>query len=115
MMKNNSLNKHIAYFDSIRGIAALTVVWAHFQGRYGNPLSPFTENTLFALLYDGNVAVSIFFVLSGFVLSAKYFNFPLADPRCTPNIRSFYIRRFCRISLPYGGVLLLSILVNRIL
>lgn len=59
----------IHYLDSIRGIAALMVVVYHYIGwRWSDTL----EFKLAAFVFNGNDAVSFFFVLSGFVLSFSY-------------------------------------------
>ncbi|MCB9988463.1 MAG: acyltransferase family protein [Rhodospirillales bacterium] len=61
--------------DSLRGIAALVVVFNHFYGVI--PALASSENWLFSYtplhtLIAGRQAVIIFFVLSGFVLSLPY-------------------------------------------
>ncbi|MGB1217754.1 MAG: acyltransferase family protein [Saprospiraceae bacterium] len=56
--------------DSVRGIAALMVVFYHFIGwHWGERV----EYHLASIVFNGSDAVSFFFVLSGFVLSFKYF------------------------------------------
>ena len=76
----------VKYLEGIRGFAAFIVVIFHFIGNF-HPASIYgTSNThvkgnvehLFAMtplnvLYSGSLAVCIFFVLSGFVLSMKFF------------------------------------------
>jgi len=57
------------YLDSIRGIAALMVVFYHYIGwKWSETLS----YKLGAFIFNGSDAVSFFFVLSGFVLSYPY-------------------------------------------
>lgn len=56
-------DRYIA-LDSLRGIAALTVVGHHLL-YYGLPVEP-------AYLGGGVLAVDFFFVLSGFVIAANY-------------------------------------------
>lgn len=77
--------KKLYYLEGIRGIAAFIVVLAHFvQVFYISlfSLDPTTmhsrfESTIaatpFNIFYNGNFAVCIFFVLSGYVLSYKFF------------------------------------------
>lgn len=71
------------YLDGIRGVAALVVVLCHFCQIFlpatfsrGVP-DHFGERALATtplnILVNGNFAVAIFFVLSGYVLSAPYF------------------------------------------
>ncbi|MFA6102105.1 MAG: acyltransferase [Victivallaceae bacterium] len=54
--------KHLTYLDSLRGLAALTVVFAHYTQLFHS--SPFT--------HAGRLAVCLFFILSGFVLSQRF-------------------------------------------
>ena len=83
------MKEKIAYLEGLRGYAALTVVVLHFLATYfpafiwGKPntahnvLELFLFSSPFGILltvfYNGNLAVFIFFILSGFVLSYKFF------------------------------------------
>ncbi|MGH7001396.1 MAG: acyltransferase family protein, partial [Stellaceae bacterium] len=69
--------------DSLRGIAALTVVihhtlttlpafWAVYTGAPASRLARIMAFSPLHLLWDGHQAVLVFFVLSGFVLSLPY-------------------------------------------
>jgi len=73
--------KKLAYLDGLRGIAALIVVFHHFvlllypQLNYGDETDYMATKiaTLpLNILYNGDFAVCLFFVLSGYVLSYKY-------------------------------------------
>lgn len=75
--------KKIGYLEGLRGLAALMVVtYHHFYGFFPNLLYP-NKNKLFStisatpvnIFYNGHFAVYLFFVLSGFVLSYKFFKF----------------------------------------
>jgi peptidoglycan/LPS O-acetylase OafA/YrhL len=86
---------HFKYLDSARGIAALMVFVSHYTGyvyKFHNP----KNIGVYCLLFNGNDAVSFFFVLSGFVLSYKYIN--CGKPL---DIRKFYVTRFFRLFPPY--------------
>lgn len=75
----------IGYLDSLRGIAALVVVFTHFSGSFFSDfihdlhLSYRTgfESLIYTLtinnLFNGRFAVFIFFVLSGYVLTHRFF------------------------------------------
>lgn len=66
-----SNSKRLEYLDSVRGIAAMMVVVYHFIGwKWGD----YTKYHVASLIFNGSDAVSFFFVLSGFVLSYKYFH-----------------------------------------
>jgi peptidoglycan/LPS O-acetylase OafA/YrhL len=93
-------------FDSLRGLAAGTVVIWHFLQFYEDkrffhiarilPTAPF---------YNGPAAVILFFVLSGFVLTLPFLRRP--QPYA-----AYLSRRFCRIYLPYAAALLIAVLCN---
>lgn len=91
--------------DSFRGIAATMVVLSHFFGATDS--TGRQEDLLRLLIYplkNGEAAVSLFFLLSGFVLSLPLW-------RGKPQSYSvFIVRRICRIYLPYLFGLALSVL-----
>jgi len=67
---NDSTFQRLDYLDSVRGIAAMMVVVYHFIGwRWPD----YTKYHVASMAFNGADAVSFFFVLSGFVLSYKYF------------------------------------------
>lgn len=59
----NSINSNI---QALRGICAVVVFMSHAMHVYNSQIIEFLDCTPFRLLYSGEVAVSIFFVLSGF-------------------------------------------------
>lgn len=91
--------------DGVRGIGALLVVAVHgllaLPGSLWRPSPELTESARILQYVTlvgytvGDVAVRIFFALSGFVLALMLLN-PLE-----PSYRSFVVRRICRIYLPY--------------
>ena len=87
MIKNSTVNR-IEYLNGLRGIAALSVALHHmmiaFYPAMHTALADRTHlgdgsfeiwysHSLLSVITNGNFAVYIFFVLSGFVLSRKYF------------------------------------------
>lgn len=69
-----SLNRpYIPEADQIRGIAAVLVFWYHSAHSARTALGgtgwPVASNPFAALLWEGHTGVSLFFVLSGFILS----------------------------------------------
>ncbi|MFC5701777.1 acyltransferase family protein [Cohnella faecalis] len=106
--------------DSMRGLAAATVLIGHClgvysvfwvdtygQAQYG--LVNLLKFTPLSIVIAGHEAVVFFFVLSGFVLmlpflSAKPFSYG-----------TFVARRFLRIYLPYYGAILLALLIRSLL
>lgn len=76
MAKTNG--ERVEFLDAMRGLAALAVVLFHYFAAYGDPpgVPLVIKQSPIAALYDGSAAVSFFFVLSGFVLSLRYFRDP---------------------------------------
>ncbi|MEC0305431.1 acyltransferase [Paenibacillus lautus] len=97
----------IVYLDGLRGLAALIVVVSHFfqvfapsvfEGRKEIEHFAFEEiaaRTPFNLLFNGNFSVCLFFVLSGYVLSYRFFQ---TGDRFI--IYSSAIRRYFRLAVP---------------
>jgi len=96
----------IDYIDSLRGFAALSVCFSHFALAFNPSYSFLTQfhNHPIHFLWDGAAAVSLFFVLSGFVLSLKYFN----KENYNLSLLKFYIARIFRLMLPFIVCLLAS-------
>lgn len=110
--------------DSLRGLAALTVVVHHYllifpavwslanpyDGRPagGGPLFLFTFTPLH-LVWAGQEAVVFFFVLSGFVLALPW----LKGSR-PADYSGYLIRRIFRIYPPYLAAVLVALLVNHL-
>jgi peptidoglycan/LPS O-acetylase OafA/YrhL len=104
--------------EALRGMAALAVVVGHlilafwpgfyFRTGLGWGEFPLWLQTLARFpgkfLWDGHTAVSIFFVLSGFVLSLSYFQGGAA-----PALGSAALRRYPRLMLPAAASILLAL------
>lgn len=69
------MNKKINCLEGIRTIACISVFLCHFRGAFSQEFSYWGDNTPLRILTAGNVMVRILFVLSGFVISYKYFAF----------------------------------------
>ena len=97
----------IDWLDSLRGLAAISVFLSHYIGAFGDFTGILPNWVLshspIAGIRDGFAAVALFFVLSGFVLSKKYFKPSHNEVVGTMNsIWYFYIFRFIRIWIPYA-------------
>jgi peptidoglycan/LPS O-acetylase OafA/YrhL len=88
----------VAQLDSLRGIAAVTVVWHHW--RYAFDTGP--PRWFLYPLVAGHEAVILFFVLSGYVLSL-----PVWRQRA-PRYPGYLVRRVSRIYVPYLAAAVLA-------
>jgi peptidoglycan/LPS O-acetylase OafA/YrhL len=93
--------------DSIRGLAALVVVFHHFHNLWFFDSSSRGVRTVIEYpLFAGRQSVILFFVLSGFVLSIPYLR------NSGQSYGMFLLRRILRIYCPYVFALGLAILAN---
>jgi len=102
--------------EGLRGLAAVTVFLAHFCLSFfprgfdrlypGLQTSPATDATIekilrlpfLSILWNGNFAVCIFFVLSGYVLSRPYYSGNRLE-----TLRDRYLKRYLRLSAPIAA------------
>lgn len=115
--------RRTAWLDGLRGFAALMVYWHHHQLWAHDTMFP-TQNPLFenAFGYEdkyyfaalpfvrnffiaGHYSVTIFFVVSGYVLSAKSLSLIQAGEfqKCGDAIGSALFRRWLRLYIPVFG------------
>jgi peptidoglycan/LPS O-acetylase OafA/YrhL len=107
-------NRRIASLDGLRGVAAIIVVCYHFLAAFLPSLSPeqtdhpfWLADTPLGILINGPFAVSVFFVLSGFVVAqaaAKrrdpvYVNLPLRYLRLAVPATASVIFAWCLLTL----------------
>ena len=102
--------KKLDYLESLRGIAAFTVVISHFvvgfypalfwgkqsQVHAASDIEIVLSGTPLHLLYNGTFSVAIFFVLSGFVLTYKFFK----DANTRVALLPIAGKRYTRLFLP---------------
>lgn len=100
-MKQDSTSR-LEELDSLRGLAALSVVFSHFKllllSDTMHDWAPLSRRVFISLAYPvsaGHEAVILFFILSGFVLSIPALNLQ------AQRYQVFVIRRIFRIYLPY--------------
>jgi peptidoglycan/LPS O-acetylase OafA/YrhL len=113
----------IAYIDGIRGMAALIVVFYHYMLAFypafffitnpppeyihtSNNIEQTLAYTPLSILWNSKFAVSLFFVISGYALSYKYF-----VTKEVEYLRSSVIRRYFRLEVP----ILFSVIVSYLL
>lgn len=112
------MKSKLIFLDGLRGAAAFIVVLAHFFQVFlpsvfeGNgEISHFSfeipaSQTPFNLLFNGNFSVCLFFVLSGYVLSYRFFR-----SKDNAIIYSSAARRYFRLAVPAFASVLLAYLV----
>jgi peptidoglycan/LPS O-acetylase OafA/YrhL len=110
-----------AYFDGLRGWAALAVVLYHFDAGLRPPFlhPPDTDGIgsggasawallrlVFGFVADGELAVAIFFILSGIVLSsavASQLKRSVDASHVRPTFLGLALKRYVRLGLPMVG------------
>ncbi len=95
-------SRNIAALTGLRFFAAISIVIYHFHGAVFESLG---NNWLTGLFTVGSMGVSMFFVLSGFVLTHVYIN-GKSKPVAA---KSFFVARFARIYPAYALALLLEV------
>jgi peptidoglycan/LPS O-acetylase OafA/YrhL len=105
------LQQRFDYLDSVRGLAAFCVLICHLNGMQGEGAMNAEQNILFNTFFNGHHAVSIFFVLSGLVLSYKY----LKMPELVLDYKHYIFKRFYRLYPAYWvSLLLLYLCINKL-
>lgn len=114
------MNQKVIYLEGIRGAAAFIVVLAHFfqvflpsvfEGRGEIVHFAFetsASTTPINLLFNGNFSVTLFFVLSGYVLSYRFFR-----DKENSIIYSSAVRRYLRLAVPAFVSVLLAFALMR--
>jgi peptidoglycan/LPS O-acetylase OafA/YrhL len=103
-------NRRLEQLDSIRGLAATSVILAHISIIIPSVnLFDRLTNTPLHLFWLGHESVILFFILSGFVLALPYYNNRAAK------YNVYLMRRICRIWIPSICSLLFIILLINVL
>ncbi len=119
-MAEGASGKKIFSLESLRGLAAFAVVLDHFfsalfphtldgESAMHTKYEWFLSNTPLQILINGPFAVSIFFVLSGFVLSYGYFKHPE-----TYDLIGATIKRYFRLTPIVLAAILFSFLLLKL-
>ena len=119
-------NQNVASLDGLRGIACLIVVNQHFTYNFTEqifagwgttPTAYYIPQLPFVcVLWSGQAMVSVFFVVSGFVLSYKPLRLVRAKAwdKLHENMSSAAFRRLIRLYVPMTGSLLLITVMTTI-
>ncbi|NGM84290.1 acyltransferase [Paenibacillus sp. 7124] len=118
-MNKETFEKKLFYLDGVRGLAAFAVVISHYiQVFYPAALNGRQQQAHFKwdiwyghspinLFYNGQFAVCLFFVLSGYVLSVKMFENELDNETFLKLLHSSALRRYIRLAVPAAVSVLL--------
>ena len=99
----NKSKKRIAEIDTLRGLAALWVVFYHYTYRYGQI---YGENLLpWTVFKHGYLGVQVFFVISGFVI---YLTLERRN-----NLLDFAVSRFSRLFPVYWAAIGVTFFAGR--
>lgn len=104
-----SQKSYIHELESIRGIAIILVMLFHANGISFGPNHQ-DASVLKSFIVSGNTGVTLFFVLSGFLLSLPFI--ARLQSEQAPSIRDYYISRILRILPLYYLAILVAILVT---
>lgn len=100
----------LAGADGIRAIACLSVIFHHFAQKLAMYLQPRPVQELQSYFLLGNSGVSVFFVLSGFLLSYPFWKQYIGGGTF-PSIKQYAVRRAARIIPGYYVSFLICTLV----
>jgi peptidoglycan/LPS O-acetylase OafA/YrhL len=103
------MKNHFKGLDTLRAIAALAVVFSHIELQKSyNGISNLISYTSLRIA-DGHIAVILFFVLSGFLIT--YLLVKEKEKTGRISLKKFYLRRIFRIWPLYYLIILLSFLL----
>jgi peptidoglycan/LPS O-acetylase OafA/YrhL len=114
---DSSKKNTIAVLDGVRAFACISVVWYHLnlvpRDFHIWNMQQVVPSLIYALMYYGKYGVTLFFVLSGFLLFMPYAKALLFETTW-PSAGRFYLRRVFRI-LPayYLSLILIVVLFHR--
>jgi len=94
------------YLDGVRGWASVIVVLNHLVHNFLARAVPSLENKWLAFPTDGDLAVYVFFVISGFALSIGYF-----EGAGLRILKSLALRRYIRLTVPVFASSLIAFLI----
>lgn len=93
--------RHLAECESLRGVAILLVMLFHAHNQLA-ATHPLTPNLLSAFIIAGSTGVTLFFVLSGFLLNLSFLRAP------SPSVDTFFRNRALRILPMYVPIVIIG-------
>lgn len=100
--------RRFEFIDGLRGIAALLVVFFHFNNLLKDVYHLSLPSVFNSLFSQGHCGVEIFFVLSGFVISYSIRNYSVTLPFAC----QFFIKRSIRLDPPYWITMALLVVLS---
>lgn len=117
VLEGKGIKGNINALDGVRAIACLSVVMLHINLITTRDIQLWTPQSIPAILsaiaFAGDTGVTLFFILSGFLLFLPYAKALLFDEAAWPSARQFYLRRALRILPVYYISLILMVLIFR--
>ena len=102
--------EYLRPLESMRGLAVRLVYFFHLHGIYFGPAGR-DRSILMSYQTEGHTGVTLFFVLSGFLLSSPYLTSAFSGT-AMPSIRNFYTARAIRILPLYYIVVLVAMVMT---
>ena len=93
--------------DSLRGFAAIAVVFFHLTGNIRQELSMWVPEIVMTIFSYGYLGVPVFFVISGFVIAQSIAN-------ANVNLKfagNFALRRMIRLDPPYWASIIIAMVL----
>ena len=103
--------RYLYELECIRGLAILLVFLFHAYGATGYPEAE-TPGIIRSYLIGGNTGVTLFFVLSGFLLSLPWLRQAGGESGPGPSVRNYYLARFLRIVPLYYAAILFAVVAT---
>lgn len=104
----------LGFIDTMRGVGALVVLVNHYFAAYGEP--PSIPAGIWSgpagIIQDGQAAVGMFFLFSGFVLARKYVVGGRLSRLSGREWLGFWLARLCRLIVPFAVALWISALLQ---
>ena len=96
--------------ECIRGVAILLVLLFHVYGISG--IRPTNPDFWLSYIIGGNTGVTLFFMLSGFLLSLPWLRYCLGETESVPQVRNYAVARVLRIVPLYWLAVIVSVLLS---
>jgi peptidoglycan/LPS O-acetylase OafA/YrhL len=115
VLEGKGIRGNISALDGVRAIACLSVVMLHINLITTRDIQLWTPQSIPAVLsaiaFAGDTGVTLFFILSGFLLFLPYAKALLFDEAAWPSAKQFYLRRALRILPVYYISLILMVII----